>query len=291
MTLTNVLLGGLIGVGVYLILADVFGIATMKTSKAMRNMVKQSNESSSIEILMMGVSDNLSKYLRVNEFRRMKMERDLKSASDNRTPEKFIADAIVKSVPIFLLAIPALFIMPVFMVLVVVLGIAVLVKELTSIQEKIKERREQIEYDLPHFISTIEKTLKYNRDVLSIMENYRENASDVMKEELDITIADMKTGNYESALTRFESRIGSSMVSDTVRGLISVIRGDDTDFYWAALSVKFSDIQRQNLKNKAVKIPGKINKLSMVLLFCFILIYFVVFGSTMAGEMGLLFSL
>lgn len=291
MTLTNVLLGGLIGVGVYLILADVFGIATMKTSRAMRNMAKQSNEISSIEILMMGVSDNLSKYLKVNEFRRMKMERDLKSASDNRTPEKFIADAIVKSVPIFLLAIPALFIMPVFMVLVVILGVAILIRELTSVQEKIKERREQIEYELPHFISTIEKTLKYNRDVLSIMENYRENASDVMKEELDITIADMKTGNYESALTRFESRMGSSMVSDTVRGLISVIRGDDTDFYWAALSVKFSDIQRQNLKNKAVKIPGKINKLSMVLLFCFILIYFVVFGSTMVGEMGLLFSL
>lgn len=219
------------------------------------------------------------------------MERDLKSASDNRTPEKFIADAIVKSAPIFLLSIPALFIMPAFMILVIFLGVAVLIKELTSLQNKIKVRREQIEYELPHFISTIEKTLKYNRDVLSIMENYRENASDLMKEELDITIADMKTGNYESALTRFESRIGSSMVSDTVRGLISVIRGDDTDFYWAALSIKFSDIQRQNLKNKAVKIPGKINKLSMVLLFCFMLIYFVVFGSTMMGEMGLLFEL
>lgn len=291
MTLTNLLLGGLVGIGVYLILADTFGIATMKTSKAMRNMVKQNSESSAIEIWMMGVSDNISKYLKINEFRRLKLERDLKSASDNRTPEKFIADAVVKSVPIFLLSIPALFIMPVFMVLVIILGVAILVKELNSIQEKIKVRREQIEYDLPHFISTIEKTLKYNRDVLSIMENYRENASNIMKEELDITIADMKTGNYESALTRFESRIGSSMVSDTVRGLISVIRGDDTDFYWAALSIKFSDIQRQNLKNKAVKIPGKINKLSMVLLFCFILIYFVVFGSTMVDEMGLLFSL
>ena len=291
MTLTNILLGGLVGIGVYMILADVFGIASMKTSKAMRNMAKQSTEVSSIELWMMGVSDNLSKFIKVNEFKRLQMERDLKSASDNRTPEKFIADAVVKSSLIFLLAIPALFMAPILTVLVIFLGVAMLMKELTSIQDKIKIRREQIEYELPHFISTIEKTLKYNRDVLSIMENYRENASEIMREELDITIADMKTGNYESALTRFESRIGSSMVSDTVRGLISVIRGDDTDFYWAALSIKFSDIQRQNLKNKAVKIPGKINKLSMVLLFCFILIYFVVFGSTMVGEMGLLFSL
>ena len=291
MTLTNVMLGGLVGLGVYLILADVFKVSTMKTSKAMRNMAKQSNEASVIEIWMSGAAESISKYIKINEFRRLKLERDLKSASDKRTPERFTADAIVRSVPIFLLAIPMYFIMPLFMILVFILGIAILFRELTSIQEKIKKRREQIEYDLPHFISTIEKTLKYNRDVLSIMENYRDNASDVMREELDITIADMKTGNYESALTRFESRIGSPMVSDTVRGLISVIRGDNTDFYWAALSIKFADIQRQNLKNKAVKIPGKINKLSMVLLFCFILLYFVIFAMTMVGEMGLLFSL
>ena len=46
-----------------------------------------------------------------------------------------------------------------------------------------------------------------------------------MKRELDITTADMKSGNYETALTRLETRIGSPMLSDVVRGLISVIRG------------------------------------------------------------------
>ncbi len=37
----------------------------------------------------------------------------------------------------------------------------------------------------------------------------------------------MKSGNYETALTRFETRIQSPMLSDVVRGLISVIRGGD----------------------------------------------------------------
>lgn len=37
----------------------------------------------------------------------------------------------------------------------------------------------------------------------------------------------MKTGNYENALIHFETRIGSPMLSDVIRGLIGVLRGDD----------------------------------------------------------------
>lgn len=289
--LINLLFGFLFAYGVYLILKDHFKFASLKTSKALRNMVKQSSDSSIIEIWMTNAAEFLSRYIKLNDFRRIKLERDLKSANVAMTPERFTANAVVKSVPVLLLSIPVYFMMPVFTVLMLVLGVLLFAREMTSLQEKIRLRREDIEYDLPHFVSTIEKTLKYNRDVLAIMEAYQENAVPAMQDELKITIADMKSGNYESALTRFESRVGSSMLSDTVRGLISVIRGDDTDFYWAALAVKFSDIQRQVLKNKAVKIPGKINKLSMVLLFCFIALYFVVFGMTMISQMGIMFEL
>jgi len=37
----------------------------------------------------------------------------------------------------------------------------------------------------------------------------------------------MRTGNFEGALTRFEARVSSAMLSDVVRGLIGVLRGDD----------------------------------------------------------------
>lgn len=287
----NIIFSLLCVIGVYFILADSLQLPTMKTSKAMRNMAKQKTNSSSIEVFISNAAELLSKYIKLNEFRRVKLERDLKAANEELTPERFVANAIVKAVLILLFAIPAYFMFPVIAAAIVIMAILILVKELNSLDEKIRIRREEIEYDLPHFVSTIEKTLKYNRDVLSILETYEENANPALKRELGITIADMKTGNYESALTRFESRINSSMVSDTVRGLISVIRGDNTDFYWAALAVKFSDVQRQMLKDKAVKIPGKINKLSMVLLFCFILLYFVVLGLSMTDELGLMFGL
>ena len=53
-----------------------------------------------------------------------------------------------------------------------------------------------------------------------------------MRDELGITIADMKSGNYESALTRFESRINSSMVSDTVPSVLN--HDTDPPLYTAA---------------------------------------------------------
>ena len=61
--------------------------------------------------------------------------------------------------------------------------------------------------------------------MLNILKSYQRNAGHAMKRELEITIADMASGNEENALTRMESRIGSTMLSDVVRGLISVKRG------------------------------------------------------------------
>lgn len=100
----------------------------------------------------------------------------------------------------------------------------------------------------------------------------------------------MRSGNYEVALTCLESRVGSSMMSDVTRGLIGVIRGDETSVYWGSLVLKFSDYQRQNLKNEANKVPKRIRKLSMVMLICFTLIYVVVIGQTLITSLGGMFG-
>jgi hypothetical protein len=80
------------------------------------------------------------------------------------------------------------------------------------------------------------------------------------------------------------------MLSDVVRGLISVLRGDNTTSYWASLSIKFADIQRQMLKLQAQKVPPKVKRLSMILLFCFIAVYLVVIVTEIMNSMGALFK-
>ena len=289
--MTNVLIGILAGAGTFLIAADLFQIPTIKTSKAMGSLAKrQKKKTSTIELWLRGFAEWTAKHLRLNEYKRLQLESDLRTAEINISPELHTANALVKSLLIGIPAIPALFIFPLAAPLIVVLSVALYFKELKSASVEIRMKRGLIEDELPRLVFTIEKTLTHSRDVLSLLDSYQDNAGAELKNQLSITIADMRSGNYESALTRLEARVGSSMLSDVVRGLIGIIHGDDTAMYWAALSVKFADLQRQKLKKQAMKAPAKVKRLSMTLLFCFMLVYIVVIMSEIMSSIGAIFG-
>ena len=285
------LIGAIFGVGLFLIFSDCFRVPFFRTSKAINNVAKrQEKKTSTLDIWLGDLAMWISKKLRLNEFKRMQLEIDLRSAGVNMSPEMHIANSLVKSMLIGVMAIPMLFIFPLLTPIIVALAVMMYFKASKGVADKIKEKRRRIEYELPRFVSHIEKTLKHNRDVLYILDSYQKNAGDELKHEIGITVADMRSGNYEAALTRFESRVGSSMLSDVTRGLIGVLRGDETEVYWSGLAVKFSDYQRQNLKQQAQKVPGKVKRLSMCLLFCFMLIYIVVIGMEIVNSIGILFG-
>lgn len=281
----------LIGISIFLIAADLLRIPHIKTSRAFRSLSKrQKKKTSLLELGLQGAARFIARHLKLNDYRRLQLVSDLQTAGMEITAELYIAVAVIKAGLCGLLAIPAFFIFPLIVPLVIVLAILMYFKEAKSVQTRIAKRREAIEYELPRLVSTIEKTLMHSRDVLGILETYKRNAGAALKGELSVTVADMRSGNYESALTRLESRVGSAMLSDVVRGLISVLRGDETDAYWATLSIKFADIQRQNLKRQAQKVPGKVRRLSMVLLFCFIAVYLVVIITQIMHSLGAMFG-
>jgi hypothetical protein len=283
--------GILAGFGVYFIFTDLFKIPNIKTSKAFYNLSKrQKKKASSLELWLQGFAQFIARHLKLNEYKRLQLISDLQTAGMDIAPELHIANAIIKAGICGIIAIPAFFVFPLIAPVIVSLAFAMYFRESKSIQSRIKKRRESIENELPRLVFTIQKTLTHSRDVLGILESYRQNAGPILKSELDITVADMRSGNYESALTRLESRVGSAMLSDVVRGLISILRGDDTKTYWSTLSIKFADYQRQHLKQQAQKVPGKVKRLSMVLLFCFIAVYLVVIITEIMSSLGAMFG-
>lgn len=285
------IIGMLCGIGLYFVLADGYKLPYLKTSKAVLNLSKkQKDKSSGLDVWLKGLAVWLSKRLKLNEFKRVQLESDLKTAQMDISPEMFKANAIVKAVIIGIFAIPVLFILPLLCPVILFMAFFLYRREVKSVSVRIKSKREKIEYELPRLVFTIDKTLKHNRDVLYMLESYAANAGDEMKHELSITAADMRSGNYEAALTRLESRVGSSMMSDVCRGLIGILRGDDTALYWTSLSLKFNDIQRQQLRLQAQKVPKKVKRLSMCLLFCFMLIYIVVIVAQIMTSMNILFA-
>lgn len=140
----------------------------------------------------------------------------------------------------------------------------------------VKKRKKLIESELPRFAVSIQQSLAADRDVLKLLTSYRKIAGPHLGQELDITIADMKTANYENALLHFQNRVGSTMLSDIVRGLIGTLRGDDQQMYFKMLVFDMRQIEQSNLKKEAQKRPKQMQKYSMLMLFCILLIYVVV---------------
>lgn len=286
----QVIAGILVGVGMMYILLDAFKVPYLKTSKSVKTVSKKQKEkTSSVDVWLGGIANSLAKIIRINEYKRAELLNDLRTARIDITPEQYKANAIVKAAVLGVFAIPMLFIFPLLSPVILIIAVVVYNIENKKASIKIKEKRQIIEYELPRFVSTVEKTLKHSRDVLYMLESYTQNAGDEFRDELNITIADMRSSNYEAAITRLEARIGSPMMSDVCRGLIGILRGDDMTIYWSTLSLKFADVHRQHLKQRAQKIPKKVKRLSVVLLACFMLVYVVVIMYQIIDSLALLF--
>lgn len=100
----------------------------------------------------------------------------------------------------------------------------------------------------------------------------------------------MRTGNYEQALIHLEARVGSPLLSDITRGLVGAIRGDDQTIYFRMISFDMRQLEQQNLKKEVAKKPKQIQKYSMMMLLCILIIYGVVLGTEIAGSLGVFFS-
>ena len=202
------------------------------------------------------------RHLPMNPHKMARLGATLRAAGMDMSPETYTAYVYIKAGCVLMGVIPCILIFP-----------------LASVME-------EIESEMSRFASTIEQELKNSRDVLSILENYKKNAGEKFAQELDIVCADMRSSSYEAALTRFEARLNSAQLSDVVRGLIGVLRGDDSAVYFQMLVHDFKQIEIRRLKERAQKIPPKIRKYSFLMLMCFMVSYLYIIVYEIIKSMG-----
>ncbi len=284
------LAGILLATGLFFVLSDILKLPTMKTAKAMLGAGKGSKKAAkTIEAWIMSGAVRLSKYIRMDEYKHSRMVNILKAAGYSMTPEVYTAYAITKAGAILLGVIPCLILLPLVTPILVILAVLTYFKEIRKADERLKAKRDQIEGELPRFVATVEQTLKSSRDVLAMLENYKKNAGPAFVRELDVLTADMRSSSYEAALTRSEARLNSPMLSDVVRGLIGVLRGDDSAVYFQMLAHDFKALELQRLKGQAQKIPPKIRVFSFVMLMCFLLTYMAIIAVQILTSLGNMF--
>ena len=271
---------------VYQVIRKLTGAPSRAVSGAIRSMRQMRKKPSVFKKMNEKISAWVAARIRMNPYSRAELESDIATAGLELTPERHLANCIVMAGMLFLLAPVGYLISPVLALLIAAGSLAVYFLQYKKVSDGVRKKRKAIEYELPRLVANIKKIATHNRDVLFILDSYRERAGKELRRELDITVADMRSGNYEMALTRMETRVGSAMLGDVARGLISMLRGDQNAVYWDTLTLRFAEYQRQNLKARALKVPQKVHRLSTALMFCFLLIYLVVFAVVISDTMS-----
>jgi len=290
MTIYLFLFGVLLSAGLFFIAADLLRLPTLATQKAILSLGKQTKEKpKTIDMLLRNAAIRLCHYIRMDEYKKSRMANVLSAAGFFDSPELFMAMAIVKAMSIALCIIPCLIVLPLLAPIVLFTAILVYFKEVRKADEALAAKRGKIEQELPRFVATITQELKASRDVLSILENFKRNAGEDFAAELDILTADMRSSSYEPALTRFEARFNSAMLSDITRGLIGVLRGDDGVMYFQMLSHDMKQLELQRLKSQAMKIPPKIRVFTFAMLMCFIMTYMAIIVYEIITSLGGMF--
>lgn len=284
------LFGAFLALGLFFIAASILRLPTIGAAKAMLGTVKQERKAAkNLETHLMTAAVRLSKWIHMDEYKRGRMNNSLKASGLNLSPEVYQAYAIVKSGAVLSAVIPCLFLLPLLSPVVVILAVLLYFKETQKAGERLKAKRDEIERELPRLVATIEQELKASRNVIGMLERFKGNAGQALTGELDILLADMRSSNYEAALTRLEARLNSPMLSDVVRGLIGVLRGDDSAVYFQMLSHDFKQIELQRLKAEAQKIPPKIRVFSFAMLMCFLLTYLAIICYVAIQSLGGIF--
>ena len=280
------------GIGAYSLACAFVDIPTMKTSKMMLLSKKQQGvkREKMLDVYITRIAALFEKYIKLDKLKKAKLQATLNIAGIEVSPEVYTLKAYITAVLAALCSAPVFIIQPLFAPVVIGLAVTLWFSAYYAAFDYVKKRKKIIETEIPRFALTITQNLENDRDVLKILSQYRRVAGSEFKQELDQAIADMKTENYENALLRFESRVGSPLLSDVVRGLIGTLRGDDQRMYFKMICFDMRQIEQSNLKKEAAKRPKKIQKYSMMMLMCIIIIYLVVLVTEVISSLGVFFG-
>lgn len=292
MTLLTLIACVLFGFATYNLTCAFVDVPTAKTSKMMLLSKKQQGVRGEnlFEVYITRIAVRMEPLIHLEKLKKAKLQATLDIAGIQISPEVYLLKAHITAALVALCALPMAIILPLFVPVIIGLAVALWFSTYYSAFDYVKKRRKLMETEIPRFALTIAQNLENDRDVLKILTAYRRVAGRDFAQELDQTVADMKTGNYENALIRFESRVGSTLLSDVVRGLIGTLRGDDQRMYFRMICFDMRQIEQNNLKKEAAKRPKQIQRYSMMMLFCIVIIYLVVLSTEVIGSLGAFFG-
>lgn len=266
----------LVIIGAYNILAYIIQTATRKAEKTASLIVQIKNEKG-FKGIFQRLALKLSGFIPMDEVKYNRIKMMLRyQESGTSEPKVFVAENIMSAASIAFIGILFLPLLSKLSFLFFILALMKYYMDSSKLYNNYMIKKREIEYELPRFCGMIGQEVKATRDVLGILSRYAATTNKALSKELKITIADMNSSNYESALKRFESRLSIDKLAEITRGLISTVRGDDTVAYFELLSKDLDSLELQRLNDIAARQPAKISKYQLLILVTMIINYVIV---------------
>ena len=133
-------------------------------------------------------------------------------------------------------------------------------KQRDHLSIKVSKNERAISQELPRFVRTICRSLQTDRDLYNVISAYRKVAGPALSGELDILMAEMKSGNVQTALVHFEKRIGTPEAFRLCAALRDMSMGVDQT---ATLNYMANDMARQAkeyIRKELSLRPGKMRR-------------------------------
>ncbi len=268
-----VLLGAFMVVSSLMRTADKSYRKTIKNYKAQNKQKKDTGKS--LDEKLQDFSKRFTKYIRLNPIDKAEMEQQLMISGFNQTPEEYRA-YIYTTAGIFALigisvllfgVITKLTLFIIIGIFFMVMTVVVYIFTKNKLKSATAEAMKGIEQELPRFVSYIDQIVSssaFTGSTLSLLEHYRA-VSDKFDNELKLTIADIKTSNFESGMNRWDRRFNSDRLRMVIHGLVAANNGDNVTTYFAMLKRDFTTFEIADLKSRAATLPSKLTPAKMLI--------------------------
>ena len=153
----------------------------------------------------------------------------------------------------------------------------------------INRKNEKIREELPRFIRTFAYGMQYEKDILKILESYSDAAGDGLRNDLTALISEMRNGNIEEALRRFDAEIAIPELSRFVNALIAINRGDDQTSVLLDVTDEITAKERERVRARMASIADRIQALSIPLVVMIMITYLYVIGRSFIESMQIIF--
>ena len=254
----------LLSVGAYSLLIEFMDIPSDAPIRALR--ARSKYDTVGFSRLLKWLEKYIAKNLTMDEERQLQLQRMLDVLGITKSAKEFEANR--KAVAVLYSAV-GLFLMPmsIYMsIIFVCAGLVIYKLKRKELEDMLKQHRDEVELELPQFAATITQELSFGRNIELILERYSRVCGAALRQELEHTLTSIRTSSVEKALSAFSVRIASPRLTDLIRGLSAVARGEEQRAYFEVLTEELIKNGNAIIRKQQSDKPSKM-KIWQLLLF------------------------